>query len=149
MKNYSLEYAAGYLDISRRQLNNQIGSGKIMVEVTRNERRISEGELERIERLRDIDPDFYIVWKECEPRYINTRYATHLLGPGFSQEYLVDLFNRGAVRGRKIGNVVELERKSLEQYVSERRWGQPFKLPLDVEEKVRPAVRLCSSGAGR
>lgn len=145
-RHFSLSYSADSLGMSRRWLNDYIGSGKILVEVIKGERRISESELERVRRLRQINKDFYVVWSDGK-MFTNTGYASYLLGSGFSQDFLVDLVHQGEFQGRTMGNAIEIETHSLEKWVSHNyRWGQPFTLPI---EPARQGALLRPSGGAR
>ena len=126
-QNWAIKAAADAIGLGGKQLRNAIGSGKVRVVLVQGQRLIPDEEVERVRQLRALDADFYVVWQR--PIYLNSRYAAYLAR--LSQDGIADLFNRGELAGRKLGNVVEVALPSLEAWLSlNYRWGQPVRLPI-------------------
>ena len=108
---YSLEYASEVLDISRRQLNNLIGSNKVQVILEGGERLLRAGEMARLEWM--LPREFYIVYDGERVRG-NSRYCEFLTH--WDQDTLISHFNKGEIEGVKKGNCCELFLDSLRDF---------------------------------
>ena len=111
---WSIVAAAGYLELSERQLANQIGSGKVRTVILGGQRKIPDSEVERIRELREQDCDLYVIWEGDWVRRVCSRYAARL--SFCSQDAIVDAFHRCELEGRRQGNTIEVSRDRLEAW---------------------------------